>query len=76
MYEMASPSLTSCEEDDGNMLVVVDVKEKYTYTVPSFSVFTVRLRHIRYEMIVDESGNDTVKVESVLLRVESEQWPK
>lgn len=44
-------------------LVIVETHGKYTYTVPSFPAFTVRLRHVKYELIVDAEGGTDETVE-------------
>lgn len=44
-------------------LVIVETQGKYTYTVPSFPAFTVRLRHVKYELIVDEENGTEETVE-------------
>ena len=51
-------SLLTFNTGDGekhNSVPVVECGDLYTYTIPSFSVITVKMRRIRYECIVDEA---------------------
>ena len=58
MATAAAPSGTRPARDDGsqpdrNLIAILLVGVPFTYAVPSFSVLSVTLRQIMFEMIVD-----------------------
>ena len=58
MATAAAPSGTRPARDDGsqpdrNLIAILRVGVPFTYAVPSFSVLSVTLRQIMFEMIVD-----------------------
>ena len=46
-------------------MTILDVGSAISYTIPSFPVFTVRLRHLRYKYV---DGNGTVFVNDGFIR--------